>query len=422
MIRNKKKLISVLIIVFAACNLSVFARSAASLDDFLKDDNLRHAAVGFKVVNLKSGETVASFNENMSLTPASNMKIVTVAAALITMQPSFRYKTSLLYSGEIKDSILRGDLYIRGVGDPTVGSAFIDRDKNEFLNVWLRAIQDRGIKQVEGDIIALDQLFGYEGYSMKWLLEDIGSAYAQGVYGISIFDNLHSREDIILDPGLFMAGYFKDFLGSRNISVGGRATTFRMETQAADGEQTDFSVPENLTEISSYLSPPLSEIVREINVNSNNHFAEHLYKKLTLIDSLNIKDLFHRAGIDSTALIMWDGSGLSPQNAVSANYITDLLAYMYKNYGGNKGAFYLSLPVAGSEGTVASFLKNTALSGKVRVKSGSMSGVQSFSGYIDKNGLQYAFSLIINNFNGKHKDIRKTIERFLLGIVDENGI
>ncbi|MDR1436935.1 MAG: D-alanyl-D-alanine carboxypeptidase, partial [Candidatus Symbiothrix sp.] len=120
-------------------------------------------------------------------------------------------------------------------------------------------------------------------------------------------------------------------------------------------------------------------------------------------------------GLDASALFMCDGSGLSPLNAVSAGFLTDLLVYMYRTEGPS-GAFSRSLPLAGQEGTVASFLKNTPLAGKARIKSGSITGVQSYSGYIEKNGGKYAFSLIINHFSGERPTLRKTVEELLNGL------
>jgi D-alanyl-D-alanine carboxypeptidase/D-alanyl-D-alanine-endopeptidase (penicillin-binding protein 4) len=112
---------------------------------------------------------------------------------------------------------------------------------------------------------------------------------------------------------------------------------------------------------------------------------------------------------------MYDGSGISPANAVSACFLTDVLVYMYKK-GGIKGAFYKSFPLAGKEGTVTSFLKNTPLAGKAHIKSGSITGVQSYSGYIEKDDKIYAFALIINHFSGERSNLRKEIEQLLINL------
>ncbi|MDR1561636.1 MAG: D-alanyl-D-alanine carboxypeptidase [Dysgonamonadaceae bacterium] len=404
--------------------LLISAQGKKVLMDFLKNENLRHAAVGFKAMNLKTGETVATFNENMALTPASNMKLITTASALNIYGKDFRYKTTVMIDAPVSDSVLNGNLYVIGAGDPTLGSEFTgEKDREDFLIGWLASIKKNGINRISGNVTVVDSLFGYDGISNKWLVEDIGTDYAQGVYGICVFDNIFTvtlpngvtEKHSLADPGMFLADYLMNFLKDNGLEINGNATTYRLETMKSLMSGTVFNLPENLKEIGATYSPALSEIVREINVHSNNSYAEHIYRKL-LLDSVNVKELWQANGLDSTALIIYDGCGLSPQNAVSAEYLTALLTYMYRHGGGRDGEFYRSLPVAGEEGTVATFLKNTKLAGKVHLKSGSMSGVQCFSGYVETNGGHYAFSLLINNFAGKRKDLIKAIERFLVAL------
>jgi len=463
-----------ILILFSTVYVNIFSQTSTSLNKFLSKDKLKHAAVSFKLVELPSGRTIEAFNENMSLTPASNMKLVTTAAALLHLGEEFEYRTPLLVSGNIVDSVLTGNIYIEGVGDPTIGSECLGNDRLKFLHYFAGAVKDKGIKKVRGDVVVLDQLFGYEGVSGKWLLEDIGNYYAPGVYGISFFDNTYrltvqpdkdnsrvnilysepeidglyfvnnltvtdsddaeayifgtpfvnerllygsvsaNKTDVVLkgdipDPGLLLARFFKNTLIDNGIRVEGEATTFRLQQ----------ALPIRCDTIAIYHSLPLSSIVRETNVKSNNHYAEHLYSKLTKVEGLRLRTFFQQLGLDSTALIMYDGSGLSPQNALSARYLTDLLVLMDKQTGGNKRAFYASLPVVGREGTVSGFMKNTALAGRMRLKSGSMSGVLSYSGYVETGGKRYAVSLIINNFDGKLRELRKEVEEFFNEVLSQ---
>jgi D-alanyl-D-alanine carboxypeptidase/D-alanyl-D-alanine-endopeptidase (penicillin-binding protein 4) len=456
--------------MFIVSTAFIYAQKPAALEAFLQKKGLTHAAVSFKAVDLSSGQTIASFNEKMAVIPASNMKIVTTATALDTLGESFRFQTELTYDGTIKDSILDGNLYLKGSGDPTLGSEFMIGDKEGFLRDCLIVLRKAGIKSIEGDIVILDQLFGYEGVCPTWMVEDINTYYAPGIYGISIFDNIYriylqsykpgtrvkvssispeipglqltnelrasksgndrSRVDgsssslekrlygtipanrtnyvvksSIPDPGLFLADYLYKFLENNNITIKGKATTFRFTQQLPENDQT-------LTIIQS---PRLPAIVRETNVKSNNHYAEHLYKKLLTLDSLNISDYWERRGLDGLSLLMVDGSGLSSTNAVTADFLTGILIYMYKK-DGTMGAFYQSLPVAGKDGTVNTFLKKTPLENKVRLKSGSISHVQAYSGYVEKEDNRYVFSLIVNNFSGKRTDLRKAIEELLVGL------
>jgi len=446
------------------------AQMPPALVNFLSKKNLTHASVSFKAIDLSTKKIIGSYNENRSLTPASNMKLVTTATALEVRGSRFRFETPLLYDGFIREAVLYGNLYIKGTGDPTLGSEFNPTGKEDFLKEWSDAVRRAGIRKIVGNIIVLDQLFGYEGISPKWLWEDAGNYYAPGIYGIGIFDNMYrvylqsssvdsltavlyieppvydlqltnevrasddttdnayffglpfademrlygtipahrssfAVKGAIPDPGLFLARYFRDYLQKNGITTEGKATTYRLNPVTPTGEKL----------LSTIRSVDLSSIVKTINVRSNNQYAEYLYKLLTVLDSIDIPEFWRKKGLDSDALFMYDGSGNSPADAVSAEFLIDLLVYM-NNQSENSAVFYQSLPVVGRDGTVASFLKNTSLNGKARLKSGSISNVQSYSGYVENNGKRYAVSLIINNFTGKRNELRKDIEQLFNGL------
>jgi len=448
----------------------ICAQLPHDLVNFLDKKNLAHASVGFKAIDLSTKKVVASYNENQSLVPASNMKLVTTATALEILGSRFCFETPLFYDGTIRDTTLYGNLYIKGSGDPTLGSEFNPDDKENFLKVWLSAINRAGIRKISGNIIALDQLFGYKGISPKWLWEDAGNYYAPGIYGISVFDDMYrvylqsfasdsatkilytepqinnlqftneikasndSSDDswvsclpfsseallygtipanrssfavkgAIPDPGLLLAQYFRNYLQKNGIAMEGEATTYRLYPV----------IPTEMKLLSVIRSVDLASIIQTINVESNNQYAEHLYKVLTVLDSVDIPGYWKNKGLDTNALFMYDGSGISPKDAISTGFLIDLLVYM-NDQSGNSAAFYQSLPVAGRNGTVASFLKNTPLAGKARLKSGSMSNVQSYSGYIESRGKRYAVSLIINNFTGKRNELKKEIEQLFNGL------
>ena len=453
------------------CTQTFYAQMPSEFVRFLNKKNLAHASVSFKAMDLKTKKILVSYNENVSLTPASNMKLVTTATALDALGSRFYFETPLFYDGFIQEDTLRGNLYVKGTGDPTLGSEYNPDDKENFLKEWLEAVSGAGIRNIAGNIIVLDQLFGYEGISPGWLWEDIGNYYASGIYGISVFDDIYrvylqssvpdslttvlyiepqinnlqltnevkasegtsdnslffgipfakemrlsgtipanqssfAVKGALPDPGLFLAQYFRDYLQKNGITTAGEATTYRLHPVTPTGEKP----------ISAVRSVDLASIVQTINVESNNQYAEHLYKVLTVLDSIDIPDYWRKKGLDSDALFMYDGSGLSPKNAVSVGFLIDLLVYMDNQRSENSAAFYQSLPLAGRNGTVASFLRNTPLTGKARLKSGSISNVQSYSGYIERNGKRYAVSLIINNFTGKRNELRKDIERLFVSL------
>ena len=128
-----------------------------------------------------------------------------------------------------------------------------------------------------------------------------------------------------------------------------------------------------------------------------------------------VKDFWKERGVDVSALFLYDGCGLAAQNAYSAHFLNQILVHMRKSP--NWDDFYQSLPRAGREGTVGSFLYKTKLQDKARLKSGSLSGVQCYSGYIIDGSKEYAVTVMVNNFTCKRKEIKKQIEEWLLDIV-----
>jgi D-alanyl-D-alanine carboxypeptidase/D-alanyl-D-alanine-endopeptidase (penicillin-binding protein 4) len=119
--------------------------------------------------------------------------------------------------------------------------------------------------------------------------------------------------------------------------------------------------------------------------------------------------------LEVSSLQMHDGCGLAPQNAVSPQLLTDLLVYMHTR-SNHAPLFFNSLPKAGQEGTLASFLKNTRLSGRIAAKSGSIGGVQCYAGYLIDGNKRYAFTVMVNKFNGTRPQVRSAIEHLLLGL------
>ncbi|MDR2474638.1 MAG: D-alanyl-D-alanine carboxypeptidase/D-alanyl-D-alanine-endopeptidase [Bacteroidales bacterium] len=473
-----------LLLFFLALSLHTSYQAAAqqaSINRFVQTEGMETSGVAVAIVDVKTGTTVASYNPDRLLTPASVLKVVTTATALEVLGSHFQIATRLQYAGDIDiDGILHGDLYIQGGGDPTLGSEFVGLNRDDFLKTCLTALQKSGIKQVAGRIIADETCFDQAGISPKWLKEDLGNSYAAGSYGISYADNtyrlflapgkagatpdiLRTEPDIpyinfsnfleiknkdsafiygipfhnerwlmgyiperkteyelkgdIPDPPFFLAASLRKMLIHSGIPVSGEATTFRRLTPTGDF-QTD-----GRTTVCTCFSPPLTDIIRETNVKSNNLYADHLLKLIALtvnpqasfergVDA--VKKFWKSNNLDMTKVVMYDGSGLSPVNRLSPAFVTQLLAYMSEK---SKYAtdFYTSLPLAGKEGTVRNFLKNTRLEEKIPLKSGSMTNVQCYAGYFDKDGKRYAFCIMANDYLIPRNKLQKAIEKMMLG-------
>ena len=470
----KKVLISTIVAAFilnGCSNISTVSttfkeeKQPKAVQEFVQADILEYGNFSFYAIDLNSGKSIANYKGKVPLIPASVMKIVTSATAYEVLGEDFKLETKLLYQGKISDKgILNGDLFIQGGGDPTLGSNGIEKKQDEFLKEWILAVKKAGIKEVKGDIVVLDDMFGYEGISGKWLWEDMGTDYAPITNGISIFDNLYKiylksdnekvtvekivpnikgltfdnkvtisengEKDIyvrgvpfdnnrilrgvmpknktveidsdIPDPAMFLGEYLKENLTKDGIKVSGKVVTSRISNkQLKNGEI-----------LAVTQSVPLSEILKVLLTRSDNHYAEHIFEILKLKD-IDIIEFWKNKGINIGSLVMYDGSGLSCADRLSTKFLTEVLVYMDK---ANKG-FANLLPIAGKEGTVAKFLVETPLSGNAKIKSGSMSGVQSYAGYLDKDGKKIAFALVVNHWNGTRQQLRAEMEKLLNGMI-----
>jgi len=212
-------------------------------------------------------------------------------------------------------------------------------------------------------------------------------------------------------PALILLGDFRKGLENAGISTTGIS-------------EVNYNEVCNKYIIYTHLSPTLSEIVKEINENSNNHFAEYVFKQLSVSatkqgsnegSKAKIEQFWNANNLPVDELFQYDGSGLSPTNAVSANFFVDVLTHIKKS-AKNNDAFYKSLPISGTNGTLKNFLDNTPLKGKVHAKSGTIARVKSYTGYIELNKRTLAFAVLVNNANGSSKEVTAKIEQFLVEI------
>lgn len=155
------------------------------------DPELKNASITINVVNAADNSNIASYNPNMSLIPASTMKLVTTATALEVLGAGYTYKTIIQYSGTIdSNKILHGDIFIKGAGDPALGSKYFDSHYEGFMNKWAEAIRDAGIDSITGKVIADAEIFSWEMIPSTWSWGDIGNHYGAGPSGLTIYDNI----------------------------------------------------------------------------------------------------------------------------------------------------------------------------------------------------------------------------------------
>ena len=482
MIRNKIVLLCLLICFHALAG----AQTPAPVKRLLQAPYMRGASFSLIVKDVQDGKTVCSYDTDRLQSPASVLKTVATATALEILGEDYRYPTTLEYGGTLENGTLKGNLYIKGSGDPSLGSSYFAPDQNKFLSAWIAALQKAGIRRITGSIISDESIFDTEGASVKWLREDMGNYYAPGSYGLSVFDNMYklslqtgavgsrpvlkgtepnipfirfknylktasvssdsayiigaplddvrylygvlpaNRETYVLkgdipDPALYLAHYLTDRLRQKGIQVDGAPSCYRIEA-----EENRWNKKERKEIVTTY-SPTLREIASVCNHVSHNLYADALLKtigmqykprKNEVISSFGrgvqvVKEYWEKKGLDVFSLRMNDGSGLAPADKVSAGFMGELLAYMATESAVSE-AFIASLPQAGIEGSVRNFLKGSKLQGKARLKSGGITGVRSYAGYITEDGKTYAVAIFSNNYSCPMNRMTGALEKLLL--------
>ncbi len=163
-----------------------------SLQKFQNDPDLQNASWGFYAKSVKTGKVVAQYNARKSLTPASALKVITTATALEILGKDFKFETVLEYDGQIDASgTLKGNVYIRGGGDPTLGAPRdgLGKDYEAILQQWVTAIRKAGIKKIEGYVVGDARIFEEESVPPMWLWEDMGNYYGAGSSGLTFHEN-----------------------------------------------------------------------------------------------------------------------------------------------------------------------------------------------------------------------------------------
>ena len=225
----------------------------------------------------------------------------------------------------------------------------------------------------------------------------------------------------IPDPALYLARYLTDQLQQKGIRVDGSPSCYRIEV-----EENRWKKGERKEIVTTY-SPTLREIASVCNHVSHNLYADALVKTVGLqykprrnemISSFGrgvqvVKEYWEKKGLDVFPLRMNDGSGLAPADKVSAGFMGELLVYMATE-SAVSDAFIASLPQAGIEGSVRNFLKGSKLQGKARLKSGGITGVRSYAGYITKDGKTYAVAVFSNNYSCPMSRMTRALEKLLL--------
>jgi D-alanyl-D-alanine carboxypeptidase/D-alanyl-D-alanine-endopeptidase (penicillin-binding protein 4) len=412
----------------------------------------RNGQWGAMIVSLTRRDTLFSQNADAMMQPASTMKMYTAAAALDHFGPDYTFKTPVLRDAAVgPDGTLSGNLYLRGVGDPSLTPRFWHDEQP--MDVLAKQIVDAGIKRVRGDIIGDASAFDDQLVPAGWKTTYLGAAYAARVSALSLAENLvwvvvkpnGKSAMVTLEPatttipvestvrlaggtgGRISAVRRSDGTITVRGTIGSRsgplkyslvvdnpplfaAGALRASLQAAgvkvDGDTRLGATPAGATEVAAVGSPPLGQIIGEMDRESINVFAELLFKATghattNLVGSAasglaNLRDfLSQKVGARSSSVDVADGSGLSQLDRVTPRSMVQLLGYVHQADWGP--VFHASLPVDGESGTLRRRARGTPARGNLHAKTGTTNTVAALGGYVTaRNGEVLAFSLIYN--------------------------
>ena len=481
---TKKVLKDTLAIVTDSSKVPVIDSLKWEIEQLINDSALLHATIGIIISEDSIENVLYEYNPNTSLVPASVLKLLTTATALELMGGGMTFKTTLQYTGNIIEGhILKGNIIIKGGGDPTLGRG----DESNIVSRWGNAIKKLGIDSITGTIIGDASLYEDELACPTWSLGETANSYCQGPSGLTFcensfelkfnaankgafwstpsnmkpfvpgirFNNLSQGAGVdqletyfigvpysnefeiqgfhpsgqnsslmvgtLPDPALTAAYQLDQWLNRNGVRVNDTATTIR------EIKLLHKASPVERKEIFTSYSPKLYSIISETNLISRNLFAEQILKHLGLRRSgignrqsgLNaVAGYWSSKKMNTGGLFLHDGSGISRYNGITVYQLAFVLSYM-KNFSSHYEAFKNTLPEAGKTGTMRRIGKNTLAEGHVFAKSGSMSRVSSYAGYVTTlNGKTLIFAFISNNFTCGFSEMKDKYEKIMVKMTE----
>lgn len=447
------------------------------LSTILSDKDMRKAIVGASVVDIETGESIYGMRAGDPFVPASTMKVLTAAAALDALGPSYSFSTDIYTDGEIEGTTLQGDLYLVGHADPTL--------VYERLWALLRDVRMDGVRTVQGDLIVDDSFLSEAPLIPGWdKPEDLreGPSYFPGIGALSmdfgaavmvvrpgsrvgapafvelespapgyisidnqlVTGNERSRQRVKVERKVLKDGSMQ-FRLEGSVPAEGRARRVRRAVSdptlhflsvaknllaqvgiTVEGEVKAGVLPEEAERLRSLFSPPLSSILMDTNKYSSNFMAELVLRTLgaekagqgdTTAGMAQVEQYLtdHQIGLSSEEVLV-NGSGLSRKARLTPQTLTSVLVER-ANDRMSGSEFMSSLAIAGQDGTLRRRLVDE--SGRVRAKTGTIDGVHCLAGYVDsRDGRRYAFAILVNEIRGSIQPVKGLQDEFLRRIME----
>ncbi|MBI3178533.1 MAG: D-alanyl-D-alanine carboxypeptidase/D-alanyl-D-alanine-endopeptidase [Deltaproteobacteria bacterium] len=444
---------------------NVRADIARQFDEILAGPAFKDAKVGVHVMRLDDGAEIYNKNPDTAPIPASTVKVVTASAALYHLSPDYRFRTEV-YARPEPDGTVRGDLYLKGHGDP-----WLLPERLWFLATRLYY---QGVRTIYGNLVVDDTFFDGPRLANGWEQDESSNAYMAPAGALSVGFNavmVHvmpaaAGQDarVLVDPD---SAYAKVVGSVRTVSRG--RTNIWIETEPAGdrsivkvsgrvsasegprgywrrvdnppvfagevfrtvlkqsgvtlkGRVVAAVVPADAPRILTLTSPRLADLLEQVNKHSNNFMAEQVARTMgaEVYGPPGNWNNAHKAisafleeqvGLERGSYKIANASGLHDVNRFSPRQIVRVLDYMYRQPQ-LRPEFVASLAVAGGTGTLAERMRDTDATRLVRAKTGTLSNASALSGYVTtKSGETLAFSILVNDYKPPVSDVWRAQDR-----------
>ncbi len=365
---------------------------SSTITRILERNDVDTPDTGAVVWNLDTAQQLYADDGTTPLAPASNLKLVTSAAALLNWGPEHRFPTDLYGPNvPVYQGVLYGNLYLKGYGDPSLSTLVFQRQVLGFATSsfegFARRLHRLGVRTLNGSVLGDESWFDTVRTGGDWkpgLQLECGPLSA-----LSADEGLRNGVRV-RSPALYAAQLLTRALRGAGIAVTGKPGTG--------------TVPDGAELLKRQFSAPLGVLLAHMNKESDNFFAEMLLKGLgkdfagvgSTADGLRVV----RATLDSLGLplddfTLHDGSGLSYLDRVTPEAIMQLLFTMGRCV--YTPAYYNSLAIAGVDGTLDDRMRGTAAAGNAHAKTGTLDIASCLSGYVrSADGRMAGYSIIVN--------------------------
>ncbi|MEC2158265.1 D-alanyl-D-alanine carboxypeptidase/D-alanyl-D-alanine endopeptidase [Virgibacillus halodenitrificans] len=432
------------------------------LDAILSKSQLQGTSTGISIRNANDGELLYNHSGEMRLHPASNQKILTAVAALSTLGEDHRFTTQVLTDGKLKGKVLRGNLYLKGKGDPTL--------LKEDLDHFAKQLKEQGIHKIKGNIVGDDTWFddvrlatdinwddesNYTAAQISALTLSPNEDYDSGTVIVQVLpgEKAGDKPKVVLSPQTDYITINNEAKttaketskqisvqrdhGTNTITISGNlpldssskswvavweptryvVDVFKQSleeqgiTMIGNSEAAVGKTPKDAEILTKKDSMPLKELLVPFLKLSNNGHGEILVKEMGQVIKKEgswdkgldvVEDVLINNDLAMDTIRLRDGAGMSHKNLLPANQLSKLLFEIQDESWFPE--FKNALPVAGEPerlvgGTLRYRLTGDATKGKVHAKTGSLTGVNTLSGYVtNKDGEKLIFSIMMNNY------------------------